>query len=249
LRFHLDRLARAMRRAKLFVLASPHNPTGGVLAPEDIEQLVWWAHRRDVLILCDDVFERYRYEGDAVALGNFPKARTRTVVIGGVSKGYALAATRVGWLGGHRHLVRPCLLTALGQAPFVPTICQHIALTALRQGHEPFVPIRGTFESRRRYAFERLEGMGLEPDWPAGGFFFWVPVGNLGTTGRAFAEQLRQAKRVLVTPGDVYGPGGGGHIRLSYAAEDGRLQEGLGRMAEFLREFTGTAAPELLHAA
>lgn len=235
-RFHLEPLARALYRARMIVVPAPGNPTGGLIAAEDLEQIAWWAERRDVLIFSDETFERYRYEGEPVTLGTLPKARRRTLTAGSISKGYAQAAARVGWLAGHRHLVRPCAVTAVLQTPFVPTLCQQIGLTALRQGNEPFQSIRKEFESRRRYAFERLKALGLKPDWPAGGFFFWVPVADLGVSGREFAERLLHGKRVLVTPGDHFGPSGRGRVRISYAIDDGRLREGLGRLAEFVRE-------------
>ena len=235
-RFRLDHLARALRGARLIVLNSPANPTGGVLAAEDLEQIAWWAERRDVLILSDEVFAAYHYEARSASIGTHARARRRTLTVGGVSKEYALASARVGWLAGHRHLVRPCLVTALLQTPFVPTLCQQVALAALRQGQDAFLPIRAEFESRRRYAFERLRALGLKPAWPAGAFFLWVAVPGVGLTGRAFAEQLLAAKKVLVAPGGAFGPSGPGYVRLSYAAEDGRLREGLGRLAEFLRE-------------
>jgi aspartate/methionine/tyrosine aminotransferase len=59
-----------------------------------------------------------------------------------------------------------------------------------------------------------------------------------------FAERLLRSKKVLVLPGDLFGPSGPAHVRLSYATEDGRLREGLGRLAEFLRELRGTGAGE-----
>jgi aspartate/methionine/tyrosine aminotransferase len=150
-----------------------------------------------------------------------------------VSKSHALAAARVGWLAGHRHLVRPCLLSAALHTPFVPTLCQQIALAALRQEDEAFAPLRAEFASRRNYVFERLGALGLQPAWPAAAFFCWVPV---APCGRTFAEKLLRAKRVLVSPGEFFGPSGKGFVRLSYATEDGRLREGLSRLADFVRD-------------
>jgi aspartate/methionine/tyrosine aminotransferase len=239
-RFRLDGLARALHRARLLVLASPTNPTGGVLAPEDLEQVAWWAAKRDVLVCSDQVFSRYVYDEPNLDIGSLPAARGRTLTLGSLSKGHALAAVRVGWLAGHWHLVRPCALVAGLHAPFVPTVCQQIALIALRQGADAFASVRAEFRARRQYAFERLRAMGLKPDWPAGAFFFWVPVRELGLSGREFADHLLQARRVHVTPGDFFGPSGAGHVRLSYAIEDGRLREGLSRLAEFVRGLRGT---------
>lgn len=236
LHFRMDDLSRALRRARLLVLNSPSNPTGGLIAPEDLEQIAWWADRHDVLIFSDEVFERYHYEGERVSIGTLARARNRTLTAGSLSKGHALASVRVGWLAGCRHLVRPCALIAMLQSPFVATVCQQIALTALRQGNAAFEPIRAEFDSRRRYAFERLQGAGLRPPWPAGAFFFWVPVGHLGLDGRAFAEGLLRTKKVLVSPGKLFGPGGKSWVRISYATEDGRLREGLARLTEYVRE-------------
>jgi aspartate/methionine/tyrosine aminotransferase len=243
-RFRLDELARALRGARLVVLNSPCNPTGGVLAAEDLEQIAWWANRRDVLIYSDDSFGRYCYEGERVSIGSLPQARSRTLTAGTVTHEYALAAARVGWLVGPRDLIRPCGVTAVLQTPFVPTLCQQIALTALRHGEATFEPLRAEFDARRRYAFERLRSLGLQPDWPAGGCFLWFPVHWLGMSGRTFAERLRQRKRVMVTPGEFFGASGAGYVRLSYAAEDGRLREGLSRLAEFMSELVGSPHAE-----
>jgi aminotransferase len=235
LRFRPEDLKNATHGARLIVVNSPHNPTGGVLAPEDLELIATWADRRDVLIFSDEVFERYQYENDALSIGTLEKARHRTLTAGSVSKGHALTSARVGWLAGHRHLVRPCLMTAVLQAAVPPVLSQLVALTALRQDPEMFQPICNAFESRRRYAYERLRGMGLKPAWPAAGYFFWVPVWELGMRGQTFSESLLREKKVLVSPGNPFGPSGAGYIRISYAIEDGRMREGLTRLSEFLR--------------
>jgi aspartate/methionine/tyrosine aminotransferase len=234
LRFRLDQFARAVRGARLVLVNSPANPTGGVLGSEDLEQIAWWAERRDALILSDEVFAAYHYQRQEPSIGAMARARRRTLVIGSVSKEFALASARVGWLAGHRHLLRPCMLASALHTPFVPTLCQQIALTALQQGSGAFAAIRAQFASRRRYAFERLQAMGLRPQWPEGAFFLWVGLNGRAADGRAFARQLLQEQKVLVSPGDVFGPGGTDHIRISYAMEDGRLREGLSRMAQFV---------------
>jgi aspartate/methionine/tyrosine aminotransferase len=239
-RFRLDQLARALRGARLFMLSSPANPTGGVIATEDLEQIAWWADRHDVLILSDEIFERYQYESPSPAIGTLARARPRTLTTGGVSKGHALTSARVGWLAGYRHLLRPCLITAALHSPFVPTLSQQIALAALRTPEESFEPLRAEFAARRRYVYERLRAIDLKPEWPAGGLSVWVPVWELGRSGRQFAEGLLRDKNVRILPGDLFGPSGAGYFRLSYAVDDGRLQEGLNRLTEYVQ---GRTAP------
>jgi aspartate/methionine/tyrosine aminotransferase len=241
IRFRLDRLARALHRAKMVVVNTPANPTGGTFAREDLEQIAWWANRHDVLIFSDEVYGRYRYDGTARSIGTLSPARQRTLSAGSISQSHALASARVGWLAGCRHLIRACAVAGGLQAPFVPTLCQQMAESALSQPADLFQPLKAEFHSRRQYVFERLQALGLKPSWPSGAFFFWVPVRELGLSGKAFAEQLLRTKKVLVWPGHHFGPSGAGHIRISYALEDGRLREGLGRLADFIREIRGEA--------
>jgi aspartate/methionine/tyrosine aminotransferase len=233
LRLRFDHLARGLHGSRLLVLCSPANPTGGVLHPEDLEQVIWWAERRDVLVLSDEVFDRYADEYGSIA--SLARARTRTLTVGSVSKSHALASARVGWIAAQRHLLRPCLATAALRAPFVPTVSQLIALAALRTGPATFAPFRDQLESRRRYASERLSALGMQSIEGNGGFFLWVKVPEGWRNGQAFAETLLATRRVRVLPGDLFGPSGKGFVRLSCVADEGRLEEGLNRIGELIK--------------
>ncbi len=249
-RFRMDQLARVLSNARLLILTSPANPTGGVVAPEDLEQIVWWANRQDVLILSDEVFERFHHDHEPVSLASMPGARERTLTVGSVSKGHGLASARVGWIAGHRHLVQPCRATAALRTPFVPAVCQQMALAALQNDPAPMDQLRDELAARRRYVFERLRSLELNAAWPAGAFFFWISVWELGMTGRAFAEALLREHKVRVAPGDLFGPSGVGYIRLSYAIDEGRLQEALNRLGSFVEGLRGREpASELKRAA
>jgi aspartate/methionine/tyrosine aminotransferase len=235
-RLAMDAFGKAMRGARMLVLCDPVNPTGAVFAGEDLEQIAFWAKKFDVLVYQDESFGRYRYDDDGIRLAGLPHAENRVITAGSVSKTFGLSAARIGWLAGCKHLIRPCAVTAALNAPFVSPLCQQLALTALRSGDARAAALRDEFAGRRRYVFERLQSVGLEPALPAGAFFFWVPVEPLGLSGREFARQLLAAKRVLVNPGEPFGPSGRYYVRLSYAAEDGRLREGLSRLIGFVSE-------------
>ena len=103
-RFDIESFASSMRGARLLVLADPVNPTGGVFASEELEQIAWWAKRHDVLIYLDESFGHYRYESEALRLSALPHAENRLLIAGSVSKSHGLNAARVGWLLGCRHL-------------------------------------------------------------------------------------------------------------------------------------------------
>jgi aspartate/methionine/tyrosine aminotransferase len=236
-RFDIEAFAAAMRGARLLALADPVNPTGGVFAPEDLEQIAWWAKKHDVLIYLDESFGSFRYETASTRLAALPNAQNRTLYAGSVSKTYGLSNARVGWLLGSRHLLRPVAATAAMAAPFVSPFCQQLALTAMKTGDATAALVRDEFAGRRRYLAESLQGMGLPAPQPAGGYFFWIPVNHLGLTGREFARQLLLSRRTLVNAGEPFGPSGEDHVRLSYATEEGRLREGLQRLSEFMEEW------------
>lgn len=235
---------RAMRRAKMLVLADPANPTGAALDLEELEHIAWMAARFRVLVYLDESLARFRYDGAGRSLATMPGADRFVLTAGSMSQGWGLGSARVGWLAGPGPLVRVCALTASLNAPYVPTVCQQVAARALAEPDADFAPVLEQFRGRRHYVIDRLRSLGLAPEWPAGGYFAWVPVTPLGIDGRTFAERLFRDFNVLVGPGHVYGPGGSGHIRLSFAADDGRLREGLGRLARFVNELRGTPAAE-----
>ncbi|MGF1580349.1 MAG: pyridoxal phosphate-dependent aminotransferase [Gemmataceae bacterium] len=236
LRFHVQHLAKALQGAKMIIVANPNNPNGGVFTPKDLEQIAWWANHRDALIVNDMTFDQFFYEGQRQAIAKFPIANRRTLTVNSLSKSHAMTSTRVGWLLGEKTLVSACALSSGFHTPFVPVVCQLIALDALRKGDQVLASVVENFDSRRQYAFDRLRGLGMEPEYAAGGFFHWVPVDRFKMSGREFAKKVLQEQGVLLWPGEFFGPSGSHHVRVSHAVEEGRLRQGLTRINQFLEK-------------
>jgi len=228
----------AMRGAKLLVLSDPGNPAGGVLGDEELDHIAWIAAAYDVLVYVDESFARFRFDARSKCFGKLPVADRRILTAGSMTQEYGLGSLRVGWLAGPRHLVRACALTQNLSAPFVPVVCQQAAARALAEVDNQFPNLLDRLRAKRDYAMERLGDMGFELDRPAGGLFLWVPVAGLELDGRAFAERLFREERVQVGPGCAFGPSGAGHIRISIVGDDGRLREGLSRLAAFVDRLT-----------
>ena len=234
----------AMRGATLLVLSDPGNPTGGVFSDEELDHIAWIAAAYDVLVYADESFSRFRFDARGKCFGKLPGADRRILTAASMTQEFGLGSLRVGWLAGPRHLVRACGLTQNLSAPFVPVVCQQAAARALAEPDHEFGSGLDQLRRKRDYAVDRLRAMGLEPDRPSGGYFLWVPVAGLGMDGRAFAERLFREERVQVGPGCVYGPSGTGHVRVSVAGDDGRLREGLSRLAAFVERLKSPAPPQ-----
>ncbi len=233
LRFAMDQFTKVMRGAKLLVVSDPANPTGCVLAPEDLEQIAFWAYKNDVLIFQDSSFDRWRSEPAKGRLASLPHAERRILTCGSFAKSHGLTSIRVGWLMGDRHLVRPCAAAMALTAPFVSAVCQRIALQALRTGEAAMSALREELIGRQGYVREQLQEIGFKPWAALGGFFLWMPTLH-GEDDRQFAQRLLRDTGVLINPGSPFGPSGKGFVRISYAIDEGRLREGLTRLQRFI---------------
>lgn len=235
---------RAMRGAKVLILSDPSGPAGGTFANEDLEHLAWIAAGYGVLVYLDESFSAFRYGEPTRSLATMPGADRLTLTAGSVSQEFGQPGVRVGWLCGPRHLVRACRLTSSLSTPYVSPVCQQAAARFLAEPLQPESLAR--WRAKRQYAIDRLRAMGLEPEWPGGGYFAWVPVAALGLDGRTFAERLLKEAGVAVGPGCAFGPSGKDHVRVSFAPDDGRLREGLSRMAAFVQKLRNPDAPPAL---
>ncbi len=241
LRYLAKEFEQAMRGAKMLVLSDPAAPTGGCLAPEDLEHIAWIASGYRVLVYLDEAFAAFRYGEPPRSLATMPGVDRLTLAAGSVSQEFGQPGIRVGWLAGPKPLVRAGQLMANLAAPYVPPVCQQAAAKLLAQ--PPCHETLDRFRAKRHYSYDRLRAMGFEPELPAGGYFLWVPVRSLGIDGRTFAERLLKEEQVLVGPGVAFGPSGHDYIRVSFATDDGRLREGLARMAAFVQRLRNPSPP------
>lgn len=244
---HFDpaRLRRAMRGAKLVMVNTPSNPTGGVFSTASLECIADLARRYDALIFSDEVYERFLYDGRRfVSIGSLPAAQRRTITANSFSKSHSMASLRVGYLAAHEYLMRPIMGGQFVRYPFVSTPCQHIALEALREPDDEFAPVLREFDRRRRWAYRELVAMGCEAARPAGAFYLWVDISPFARSGMEFAQRLLDEHDVLVFPGDGFGPSGQQRVRLSFACAPEQFEEGLRRIARLVADHAPQASPE-----
>jgi aminotransferase len=234
-------LERSMRGAKLIVVNSPSNPTGGILDHETLERILYLARRHDLLIFSDEVYERFRYGSQPASIGSLPGARERTITANSFSKSYGMAGCRIGYLAAIRYLMRPMAVHQFIATPFVSCDSQKLAMRALASGPEAFRSILGAYRARRDWLYRELCAMGLPSELPAGAFYFWLPVGRFGMTSLQFAHALFDSERVLLMPGENFGPTGAGHVRLSYAADRDKVEEGAARLRRFIESLSNGA--------
>jgi len=241
----LEEVARQVGpRTRLIILNSPHNPTGGVLTREDLEGLAEIVRRwPDLLVLSDEIYKDIIYEGEFHSIASLPGMAERTIILDGFSKSHAMTGWRLGYGIFPRWLVEPIVRLVINSVSCVPPFVQLSALAAL---DGPQDGVRAMVEEFRRRRDAVVEGLsripGIVCHRPAGAFYVFPSIRGTGMTSAEFEERALEAGVALLA-GSAFGPGGEGHIRISYANSLENIRRALDRLAGMVARHTGRSAP------
>lgn len=234
-------IARAMsERTKLVIVNSPSNPTGAVFTRYELQAIanVVRAHPQ-AMVLADEIYEYITFEEPAVSIGSLPGMKGRTITVNGLSKGFAMTGWRIGYAAAPEPVARAMqkvqgAFTA-GANPFA----QRGAIAALEGGREEVTAMRDSYRRRRDLAVSLLSAIdGVEVMAPAGTFYIFPDVS--AHLGRVFGNRridtvdelcdwLLEDHGVALVPGSAFGEDRA--VRISFAASDEAIREGIARMA------------------
>jgi len=227
-------------RTKMIVVNSPNNPTGAVVPPEEMRKLLAVATRHNLLLLSDECYCQCLYEGQPFSLGS-SKDREHLLIVGSLSKTYAMTGWRVGFALGSTKLLANMLKLQSHSTSNATSIAQKAAVEALRAPQDCVRAMLAEYRRRRDRVVEGLRAIpGIECTLPRGAFYAYPNISAyLSRDGLAdttlLAEKLLQEAHVAVVPGQAFGTHQ--HVRISYATSLGQIEEGLKRMASFFARF------------
>jgi arginine:pyruvate transaminase len=239
-----DVAARITPRSRVLFLNTPHNPTGAVLRPEDIRALGDLARAHDLWILSDEVYEDLMFPNvpftSPLAL---PELADRTVVASSISKSHAAPGFRSGWCVGPAEFcarLLPLSETMLfGSQPFIADLTE----LAVSEPSPVAEGMANRFSRRAGIIAQALDGVaGLAVHRPEAGMFALVDVRATGMSGEAFADSLLDQHKVAVMPGESFGAGLSGWLRLSLTQPDDRTILAVNRIAAHAANSLGNAA-------
>ena len=223
-------------RTRLMIINSPNNPCGSVIPNEDLEVLAELSARHDILILSDEIYSRFLYEGEHHSVSSFPTMRDRTVILDGFSKTYAMTGWRIGYGVMPLGLVEPISRLVTNSVSCTASFTQMAALEALNGPQGDSHTMVAEFRKRRDIIVDGLNAIpGIRCPVPSGAFYAFPNVEETGMTSQRFADELLTEAGVACLPGESFGEYGSGHARFSFANSTENIENALDRIDTFVR--------------
>jgi arginine:pyruvate transaminase len=242
-RLNLKQLTAAITdRTRVVFINTPGNPAGNMIFADQLRALAELCLERDIWLVSDEVYSMITFEERHVSLRTAADRLHNVVVIDGLSKSHAMTGWRLGWAVSHQNLVERLLqffsATVFGCCQFV----QDAAAFALQNDEDYMAEVRSKYKKRRDFVCDRIGSIPLlDCATPKAGMFVMVDVRGLNTDGLQFAEDLLEAQRVSVLPGEGFGRSTRDYVRVSLAQPLPCLEEAMNRIERFV-EASGVAA-------
>ena len=224
-------------RTKAIFLNSPSNPAGSVIAPADLERIVKLAHERGIYLFLDECYVYLQYTGALVSGGSFTEAKEHIIVLGSLSKTYAMTGWRAGFALGPKPIIAAMSKLQSQSTSSTAHFVQKAAITALQSSQECVTEMRADYLKLRDQILGRMaEIPGITCTKPEGAFYVYPNVSAfLGKPGAQttieLAARLLHEAHVVTVPGEAFGTSE--HIRLAYAVSHKDVDEGMDRMKAF----------------
>jgi len=239
-----DRLRQAVtEKTKLLILNSPSNPTGAVLSPEAIAEIVEICLEHRVLVLSDEIYEYLLYDGSThrspASLSD--EAAEMVITVAGFSKTFSMTGWRLGTLVASGPIAGAVAKLQSQTTSNATTFAQYGALAAMRNWDLAMKEVAGMLEVFDRRRLKLLDGLnaidGVDCYRSTGAFYLFPDIRELNEAPAVFVRKLLEKRLVAAVPGEAFGSSTG--IRLSYATSDGVIEKGLARITDFIAEEYG----------
>ena len=226
------------KRTKLLVINTPHNPCGSALTREDCEAIAEIAMANELIVLSDEVYWAMRYGGEHASVLDVDGMAERTILLDGWSKTFAMTGWRLGFGVFPPALVEPITRLVINSVSCTSAFSQDAAIAALTGPWEPVEEMVAEFARRRGVIVDGLNRIpGISCLQPAGAFYVFPNVKDLGVPSNEVATYLLDRAGVAGLSGTAFGSCGEGYLRFSYANSIENIRDAL--------EAIETALPDL----
>ncbi len=230
-----DLTQKVSSRTVAIILNSPHNPTGSILNRESIERIIDLAEKHDFFVISDEIYSRLVFEGEFVSVLEYWKPTGRILFIDGFSKAFAMTGWRLGYGVVPKELVGPIVKLVTNTVSCAPSFVQYAGIEALLGPQDAVEHMRQTFAKRRDLVLQEFAKTDLlTAHVPQGTFYVFPRYHRISRKSLEVAIHILEHQHVSILPGAFFGPSGEFHLRLSFAAKETDLQEGVRRLIQGL---------------
>jgi aspartate/methionine/tyrosine aminotransferase len=226
----------------MLILNSPHNPTGSVLTPRDLDEIAFLIRDRELFVLSDEIYGKILYEGTHETIATRADMADRTILLDGFSKTYAMTGWRLGYGVMNATLAKHVARLATNVYSCATSFVQRAALEALQGPQLEVKAMIAEFTRRREIIVDGLNVIpGVRCLKPAGAFYVFPNITGLGMKSEELAGALLNDAGVAVLSGTAFGSQGEGYLRFSYANSIDNIREGLRRFEAFAQSHVKAA--------
>ena len=219
-------------RTRAIVIITPSNPTGGVLAEDVLKELAEIAVANDLMVISDEIYERLVYGGAKhISIASLPGMKERTFTMNGMSKAYAMDGWRLGYVAAPEEYILAMNKFHQHNTTCAPNFVQVAAIAALNEEGDEVNEMVKEYQRRRDYAVNAINAIpGLHCECPRGAFYIFINCKSLNMKSADLAAWLLENAKIALVPGDVFGPGGEGYLRMSFANSYENVVEGCAQL-------------------
>jgi aspartate/methionine/tyrosine aminotransferase len=225
-------------RTKLIVVNSPNNPTGAVYPLDTMKRLVDFAQRHDLWLMSDECYDEIILDGSLTSAARIAPDDPRIATVFTFSKSYSMTGWRIGYVVGSDGLIDTMVKVLESNSSCVSTISQVAAEAALDGPQDCVGEMVAAYRHRRDLAVDLLREADMLINEPTGAFYIMADISRSRLHARDLAFRLLRERQVSVAPGTAFGEVAREAVRISLASSDQDLREGIGRLAEFVRELS-----------
>ena len=220
---------------KLMVINSPNNPCGSAMSRDELRSLAELAVEHDLLVLSDEIYSRFLYDGEHHSITAFPGMTERTIILDGFSKTYAMTGWRLGYGVMPLELVEPISRLVTNSVSCTASFTQMAAIEALDGPQDDAYAMVAEFRRRRDLIVDGLNAIpGIRCPMPRGAFYVFPNVEGVGLSSAEFADRLLQEAGVASLSGESFGEYGRGYVRFSFANSAENIERALERIEAFV---------------
>jgi aspartate/methionine/tyrosine aminotransferase len=224
-------------KTKLIILTSPHNPTGQVISRQSLGKIADLAKKYNFLVISDEIYNKLIYDNvECISIAKFEGMKERTLIIGSLSKTYAMDGWRVGYLIAPKAITKQALKMHQHILSCPNTFVQEGTKVALSSSQECVEKMVQEFDRRRKLMMSYLDNLELPYARPQGAFYIFPSIKKFGLSSKEFCDYLLAEARVAVVPGDAFGQLGEGCVRFAYTTSYENIEKGMEKIKTALKK-------------